>query len=127
MVQLNNDHQDPHNDLFPILWIIIASVLLLIGASRCHAQRVDTILCKVNCIQEYVHVQKNNKAPKVFAVYKDAQNDISDLIPVSKSVYEYIVQCEAHGIEPHLGIRLKNGQITSIVRYKPTYIRRSRR
>lgn len=41
---------------------------------------------------------------------------------VCKSVVDYINTCKQFSIEPTLGIRLRNGVITSIVRYKIKFV-----
>jgi hypothetical protein len=44
--------------------------------------------------------------------------NIQDIIPVSKTVYEYIRTAVEYGIQPELGIRLRDGNITSIIKRK---------
>lgn len=124
MVKLENDN--PKSSRLLLGWLLLALLLMTLGAIKACAQtaQIDTMLCKVECIKKFVQTTTEKGKTKVFAVYEDRQNDISDLIPVSQTVYTYIVNCRANSIEPHLGIRLRNGQITSIIRYRPKYIRR---
>lgn len=107
------------------LGLIAVCVCLLLGTVRCNAQTqaavYDTIRCDVGCIQKYVS-KSTAKTTKVYAVYVDKQNDVMDLIYVPKSVYDYILVCKEYSLQPKLGIRLKNGNIYSIVKLKQ-YIR----
>lgn len=114
--------------LEPGFWVGVCIICLLLFLSKCHihAQKnavIDTIPCTIECIQKYI-TKSTEKSVRIYAVYNDKQCGIADIIPVSKSVYEYIVLCQDNGIKPSLGIRLKNGQITSIIKYKPKYRRR---
>ena len=101
MVKLENDNHKNDVKRFDkaIFWIILAVLLMMIGATRCSAQEAVTELNRNMMLS-------------------------SDVIPVPKTVYEYIITCHTHNIKPNLGIRLKNGQITGIIRYKPVYRRK---
>lgn len=103
------------------LGLIAVCVCLLLGTVRCNAQKqaavYDTIRCNVDCIQKYVS-KSTTKTAKIYAVYVDKQNDVMDLIYVPKSVYDYILVCKEYSLQPKLGIRLKNGNIYSIVKLK---------
>jgi len=108
----------------PGFWLgIVALVLmLLLGTIRCSAQEkqpavYDTIRCNIECIQKYV-TKSTPKTVRMYAVYVDKENNIMDLISVSKTVYDYILMCREYGIEPQLGIKLKNGEVYSIVKLK---------
>lgn len=107
------------------LGLVAVCVCLLLGTVRCNAQIqaavYDTIRCNVDCIQKYVS-KSTPKTTKIYAVYVDKQNDVMDLIYVPKSVYDYILVCREYSLQPKLGIRLKNGNIYSIVKLKQ-YIR----
>lgn len=89
-----------------------------------HVAQIDTMACHPECIQKYVQQPTNNGNVRIYAVYNDKQNSVSDLIPVSKSVYEYILMCKENGIKPSLGIRLRDGRITSIIKLKTIYRRK---
>lgn len=95
---------------------------------HCHAQRTaqyDTIQCHYEHINKFIEKPSNSgKSTRIYAVYTDSKNAILDFIPVSKSVYEYIQMCKEYNMTPSLAIRLKNGVIHSIIRYKPKYIRK---
>lgn len=94
--------------------------------SKCHAQQkavIDTMTCKVECIKQIVQQPNSNgKTVKYLAVYVDKSAGFSEIIPISKSVVDYINTCKQFSIKPTLGIRLRNGVITSIVRYKIKFV-----
>ena len=108
------------------LFIIVA--LFTFGTVKACAQtqkaQYDTILCKNECIDKYVEEKTKTGKIKFYAIYNDTKNDISELIPVTQSVMSYIRLCGENNIKPSLGIKLKNGQIQSLIRYKPKYVRR---
>ena len=129
MVKLENDGPDIHDGGFwvGILFVLMALSLMLVTSKACAQtrSRIDTVACKVECIKRFVFVpSKTTNRTKTYVIYDDAQNDISDLIPVSDSVCAYIQECAKAGIKPNLGIKLRNGQIVSIIRYKPRYIKK---
>lgn len=107
-----------------IALVVIITLLLL--TSKCHAQQkaaIDTIVCKVECIKQIVQQPSSNgKTVKYMAVYIDKSAGFSEIIPISKSVVDYINMCKQFSLEPTLGIRLRNGIITSIVRYKIKFV-----
>lgn len=109
----------------PLIAIVII-VMLLLMTSKCHAQQkaaIDTMVCKVECIKQIVQrPSSNGKTVKYMAVYVDKSAGFSEIIPISKSVVDYINTCKQFSIEPTLGIRLRNGVITSIVRYKIKFV-----
>lgn len=111
----------------PIIAIVVIVILLLM-TSKCQAQQkavIDTMICKVECIKQIVQQPSSNgKTVKYTAVYIDKSAGFSEVIPISKSVVDYINTCKQFSIEPTLGIRLRNGVITSIVRYKIKFIRK---
>ena len=109
----------------PLIALVIIIILLLM-TSKCHAQQkavVDTMMCKVECIKQIVQKPSSNgKTVKYMAVYIDKSAGFSEIIPISKSVVDYISTCKQFSLEPTLGIRLRNGVITSIVRYKIKFV-----
>ena len=110
----------------PLIAIVII-VMLLLMTSKCHAQQkaaIDTMVCKVECIKQIVQQPTNGKTVKYLAAYIDKSAGFSEVIPISKSVVDYINTCKQFSIEPTLGIRLRNGVITSIVRYKIKFVRK---
>ena len=109
----------------PLVALVIIIILLLM-TSKCHAQQkavIDTMICKVECIKQIVQQPSSNgKTVKYMAVYIDKKIGFSEIIPISKSVVDYINVCKQFSVEPTLGIRLRNGVITSIVRYKIKFV-----
>lgn len=109
----------------PLIALVIVIILLLL-TSKCHAQQkavIDTMACKVECIKQIVQKPSSNgKTVKYMAVYIDKSAGFSEIIPISKSVVDYIGTCKQFSLEPTLGIRLRNGVITSIVRYKIKFV-----
>ena len=105
---------------------LVVIILLLLLTSKCHAQQkaaIDTMVCKVECIKQIVQQPSSNgKTVKYMAVYVDKSAGFSEIIPVSKSVVDYINMCKQFSVKPTLGIRLRNGVITSIVRYKIKFV-----
>ena len=122
------NYNENNTSFFERIFVIAAMGLMLFGfVTACNAQTTkvkavyDTVYCNQACILKYVQVpnQRTGKI-KTYAVYKDAKNNISELIPISDSVYEYIQTCKQYGVDAHLGIKLKNNQISGIIRYKQT-------
>lgn len=109
----------------PLIALVII-IMLLLMTSKCHAQQkavIDTMACKVECIKQIVQKPSSNgKTVKYMAVYIDKSAGFSEIIPISKSVVDYISTCKQFSLEPTLGIRLRNGVITSIVRYKIKFV-----
>ena len=105
---------------------LVVIIILLLLTSKCQAQQkavIDTMTCKVECIKQIVQKPSaNGKTVKYMAVYVDKSAGFSEIIPISKSVVDYINVCKQFSVEPTLGIRLRNGVITSIVRYKIKFV-----
>ena len=119
-------YQDPENNNGNNVWAIVFILILLLLACtiKCSAQKakVDTVYCNPTCVIRYVQIEGSTGKMRTYAVYKDVKNNIQDLIPVSQSVMEYIKLCKQNGIESTLGIRIRNGQISSLVKYKNKFI-----
>ena len=112
-----------------ILGGIVALIILLFAVSKCNAQtaqkpQLDTMACNVTCIDKYIEEKTSTGKVRYYAVYNDDKKDISELIPVTQNVMSYIRLCDENNIKPSLGIKLKNGQIQSLIRYKPKYVRK---
>lgn len=118
-----DSNMDPGHWLGLIAIIIIC---LLLATQRCKAQtaKIDTMRCYPECIEKIVTTTTDAGKIKYFAVYNDKKQNVSDLIPIPQSVMTYIKVCRQNGIVPSLAIRLRNGSITSIMRYKPRYVRK---
>ena len=118
-------YEKPDRSPGPLVAMIVIIMLLLL-TSKCHAQQkavIDTMTCKVECIKQIVQQPSSNgKTVKYSAVYVDKSAGFSEIIPISKSIVDYINTCKQFSIEPTLGIRLRNGVITSIVRYKIKFV-----
>lgn len=118
-------YEKPDHSPGPLIAIVVIMILLLM-TSKCQAQQkaaIDTMVCKVECIKQIVQKPSaNGKTVKYMAVYVDKSAGFSEIIPISKSVVDYIGTCKQFSIEPTLGIRLRNGVITSIVRYKIKFV-----
>lgn len=118
-------YEKPDHSPDPLIAIVVIVILLLM-TSKCHAQQkavIDTMTCKVECIKQIVQKPSvNGKTVKYVAVYVDKSAGFSEVIPISKSVVDYISTCKQFSIEPTLGIRLRNSVITSIVRYKIKFV-----
>ena len=118
-------YEKPDHSPGPLIALVVIIILLLL-TSKCHAQQkaaIDTMVCKVECIKQIVQQPSSNgKTVKYMAVYIDKKIGFSEIIPISKSVVDYINVCKQFSIEPTLGIRLRNGVITSIVRYTIKFV-----
>lgn len=117
-------NKDNNNNFFENTIAVLFVLVILFGVvTRCSAQRVqqkavyDTVVCDQSCIQKYVQIP-NEKTGKVhiYAVYKDDAHGIGELIPVSQSVFEYIQVSKQYGLKPQLGIKLRNGKISGIIK-----------
>jgi len=110
----------------PGFWIGLALVVLLfLGVRKCHAKSVyDTIPCRTECIQKFIEQPTKGGKQKIFAVYVDEKHNVLDIISVSTSVYDYIQLCKQNRVEPSLGIKLKDGQIYSIIKFKRRYVKK---
>ena len=118
-------YEKPDHSPDPLIAIIVIMILLFM-TSKCRAQQkaaIDTMACKVECIKQIVQKPSaNGKTVKYMAVYVDKSAGFSEIIPISKSVVDYISTCKQFSLEPTLGIKLRNGVITSIVRYKIKFV-----
>ena len=118
-------YEKPDHSPGPLIALVVI-ILLLLLTSKCHAQQkaaIDTMVCKVECIKQIVQQPSSNgKNVKYMAVYVDKSAGFSEIIPISKSVVDYINMCKQFSVYPTLGIRLRNGVITSIVRYKIKFV-----
>jgi hypothetical protein len=122
-------YEKPDNNSSGWIVAIIAVAILMLVTARCHAEskaqaQVDTMACKVECIQKLVQQTTAKGTVKYYAVYNDKSIGISEIIPVAKTVVEYINMCKQYSIQPTLGIRLRNGVISGIIRYKTKFVRR---
>ena len=110
-------------------WVIaiIVIMMLLISTAKCHAAdpvKIDTMLCKTECIQKIIQQTSPKGTIRYYAVYNDPSIKFSEIIPISKSVMEYIQLCKQYSIKPTLGIKLRNGVVSGIIRYKIKFVKR---
>lgn len=114
----DNEYSNSH---IRLVLTIIAIILLLVCTEKCCAQKqtavYDTVRIENRCIEKYV---QSSDQKKIYAVFNDGRT--TQLVSVSKSVYEYVVLCEENKINPSLAIKLKNGKISSLIKYVPTYV-----
>lgn len=116
---------DNHNSGWIIAIIII--MMLLISTAKCHAAdpvKIDTMLCKTECIQKIIQQTSPKGTIRYYAVYNDPSIKFSEIIPISKSVMEYMKLCKQYSIKPTLGIKLRNGVVSGIIRYKIKFVKR---
>lgn len=109
-------------------WVCVVLIMFcLCLPTKCAAQakaaQIDTVLCKTECIVKLMSTTTEKGKTRLYAVYKDPSADIEEIISISKTTMDYINMCKQNGIRPSLGIRLRNGVISSIIRIKPKYIR----
>ena len=101
-------YEKPDNSPSPLIALVVIIILLLL-TSKCHAQQkaaIDTMVCKVECIKQIVQKPSaNGKTVKYLAAYVDKSAGFSEIIPISKSVVDYIDTCKQFSIEPTLGDR----------------------
>lgn len=107
-----------------ILVIIGLFILSFLLPNKCVAQTkavYDTIPCRPECMVKLVSTTSDKGKTKFQVVYKDQNAGIEELISISQSVIDYIGTCTKNGLKPTLGIKLRNGNITSIIRIRKRY------
>lgn len=123
--------KDDHDRLDPghKIGLLILLFIFMLFVTRACAQtaQYDTAIVKYQNIERIVSQTTDKGAVRYYAVYNDKQENISELIPVSKTVLSYINACKQNQIEPSLAVRLKNGIIVGLIRYKTKYIVKRRR
>lgn len=122
-----NDHDrlDPGHKIG--LLILLFIFMLFVTRACAQTAQYDTAIVKYQNIERIVSQTSDKGAVRYYAVYNDKQENISELIPVSKTVLSYINACKQNQIEPSLAVRLKNGIIVGLIRYKTKYIVRRKR
>lgn len=119
---MTNEINSNNNDRWWIAALITVLLLWFLNAfwNPTRAQKLDTLQINPSCIEKVIQKQ-TPKTVRYYAVYNDS--DISELIPISKTVLEYMQTCKENGLRPNLGIKFKDGQIVSIIKYKKTYVK----
>lgn len=113
-----NKEEKKKVDVMVWVWLALTIALMFFGAIL---GRISAV-CYSNCIESLISQKSPSGKPRTYAVYNSKKQDISDIIPVSESVYAYLQLCKKHNLSPSLGIKLRNGQIQSIIKVKPKYI-----
>lgn len=121
----DHDRLDPGHKIG--LLILLFIFMLFVTRACAQTAQYDTAIVKYQNIERIVSQTTDKGAVRYYAVYNDKQENISELIPVSKTVLSYINACKQNQIEPSLAIRLKNGIIVGLIRYKTKYIVKRRR
>lgn len=121
----DHDRLDPDHKIG--LLILLFIFMLFVTRACAQTAQYDTAIVKYQNIERIVSQTTDKGAVRYYAVYNDKQENISELIPVSKTVLSYINACKQNQIEPSLAIRLKNGIIVGLIRYKTKYIVKRRR
>lgn len=103
------------------IFLLMCTLFSLTMSAQKSTAQVDTVVCYNQCIVKFISKTTDKGTVKIYAVYKDDKNHVNEIIPVNKSTWEYIALCKENGIEPTLGIKLRNGVINSIIRYKPRF------
>ena len=118
--QDNHDRLDPGHKIGLIILLFI--FMLFVTRACAQTAQYDTAAIKYQNIERIVSQTTDKGTTRYYAVYNDKQENISELIPVSKTVLMYIDVCKQNHIEPSLAIRLKNGIIVGLIRYKTKYV-----
>lgn len=110
-------------------WVIaiVMVVMMLFCTAKCHAAdpvKVDTMVCKTECIQKIIQKTSSKGTVRYYAVYNDPSIKFAEIIPISKTVMDYIEMCNQNSIRPTLGIKLRNGVVSTIIRYKVRFVRK---
>lgn len=117
--KINNNNEK----LDPGFWIglVLLIMFLVFSIQKCKAQtaQYDTVHVNRNDIAFFI-TKNTAKSERIYAVFQS--KEIQDLVLVPKTVYEYIELCDQNKITPNLGVKLKNGQIVSVIKYKPKYV-----
>lgn len=121
----DHDRLDPGHKIG--LLILLFIFMLFVTRACAQTAQYDTAIVKYQNIERIVSQTTDKGAVRYYAVYNDKQENISELIPVSKTVLSYINACKQNQIEPSLAVRLKNGIIVGLIRYKTKYIVRRKR
>lgn len=114
--------EEINSDKWWVAAIITVILLFMLNAFTARAQKLDTLRANPQCITKVIEKQ-TPKSVRYYAVYNEG--NIQDIIPIGKSVLEYMQICKENGIKPSLGLKLKDGRITSIIKLQRRYETRS--
>lgn len=118
MTEINSTQNN--DDRWWIAALITVLLLWFLNAfwNPTRAQKLDTIRIDVNNIEKIIE-KSTPKSVRYYAVYKDA--NVSDIVPIGKTVIEYIQLYKQNGIKPSIGLKLKDGRIVSIIKIPKKY------
>ena len=108
-----------------IAFIVMVICLLIWGSMKGCAQTTkqpavyDTIQIDNSLIKKYCTITNKNGKEQTYAVLISGETE--ELVSVSQTVNDYIKLCKENGIKPSLALKLRNGQISSIIRFKNKY------
>lgn len=109
-----------------IAFIVMIICLLAWGSVKGCAQTTtkqpavyDTIQIDNSSIKKYCTITNKNGKEQTYAVLVNGETE--ELVSVSQTVSAYINLCKENGIKPSLALKLRNGQISSIIRFKNKY------
>lgn len=115
--------------LFWLLYItaVLIAVCAITKCTTCKAEtlsdkvfhKIDTCHVNVENIEAF-YITTNEKTGKdrYFIAYCDVDQGIDDLIPISTSLYEYVMTCHAMKIAPHLGVVFRDNTPSRIIKYR---------
>ena len=106
---------------------IVIITMLLFATAKCHAAdpvRVDTMVCKTECIQKIIQKTSSKGTVRYYAVYNDPSIKFSEIIPISKTVMDYLEMCKQNSIRRNICIKLRIGVVSTIIRYKIKFVRK---
>lgn len=106
--------------IFWILYVVLILWLIFTTVDACAQKKCTTDTCHVNTesITAFCIKTTDKGKNQYFVVYDDLDQGISDIIPMSTNVYEYVLTCDQMKIAPKLGIVFKNNTPVRIIKYK---------
>ena len=117
--------EDPKDDAYLWAAAIILLLLFLFNAFRSQAAEKDTIQIPAYTVERIVkRPTTSGKSVKFYVVYNCGES--KDLINVNRTTVEYIQMCKQLGIQPSLGLVIKNERAVSIVKINRRYDKKRR-
>jgi hypothetical protein len=101
----------------------ILILLLLFISTNIYAQKIcskDTVYCDNECIFA-IYVCHNKTNDTYYVKYNNPDQNLDDIIPVPKSVVEYMKLCKQTDTHASLSIVTKNGLPYRIIKYCKKY------
>lgn len=105
------------------IWLLLLIAICVVD--KCSAQTKTIAVYDTICIraQQVEKLTKPNEKGSCQAVV-NFDGKTKELVNVSKSVREYILMCKEENIEPNLAIKLRNGIVSSLIRFRPKFKKR---